>query len=54
MLVCVDQTHRNELRWPSPSVSDQQARASEYRDRHIPCAKDDPDTYVRDLLFQVV
>jgi hypothetical protein len=45
----ISQTHRNELRWPSPSTPDQQARASEYRSHHILCAKDDPDTYVRDL-----
>jgi len=50
----ISQTYRNDLRWPSPSVSDQQARASEYRDHHILCAKDDPDAYVRDLMFQVV
>jgi hypothetical protein len=50
----ISQTYRNDLRWPSPSVPNQQARASEYRDHHILCAKDDPDTYVRDLMFQVM
>jgi hypothetical protein len=45
----IAQTHRNELRWPSPSAPDQRASASEYRGHHILCAKDDPDTYVRDL-----
>lgn len=45
----ISQTHRNDLRWPSPSAPDQRARAPEYRSCHILCAKDDPDTYVRDL-----
>lgn len=45
----ISQTYRNDLRWPSPSAPDQQARASEYRSHHILCAKDDPDTYVQDL-----
>ncbi len=50
----IAQTYRNDLRWPSPSAPNQQARASEYRDHHILCAKDDPDTYVRDLMSQVL
>lgn len=49
----ISQTYRNELRWPSPSTPDQQARASEYRSHHILCAKDDPDTYVRDLIVSL-
>jgi hypothetical protein len=50
----IAQTHRNDLRWPSPATPGQQANPSEYRNHHILCAKDDPDTYVRDLVFQVV
>jgi hypothetical protein len=46
----ISQTYRNDLRWPSPVAPNQQARASEYRNHHILCAKDDPDTYVRELM----
>ena len=49
----ISQDYRNELRWPNPSAPDQQARASEYRNHHILCARDDPDTYVRDLIVSL-
>ena len=47
------QTHRNQLRWMSPTNPQRIATASEYRDRHIILAKDDPD-YVRDLISELV
>jgi len=46
----IAQTYRNDLRWPSPDAPNRQANPAEYRSHHILCAKDDPDTYVRDLV----
>lgn len=46
----ISQTYRNKLRWPSPRNPKQQATASEYMDNHILCAKDEPATYVNDLI----
>jgi len=51
---CSSASARNDLHWPSPSAPDQQARASEYRDHHTLCAKDDPDDYVHGLMSQVM
>jgi hypothetical protein len=47
------QTHRNQLRWMSPTDTGLVASASEYRDRHVILAKDDPE-YVRDLVSDLV
>ena len=47
------QTHRNQLRWMSPSDPARVASASEYRDRHVILAKDDPE-YVRDLISELI
>jgi hypothetical protein len=47
------QTHRNQLRWMSPSDPGRVASASEYRDRHVILAKDDPE-YARDLVSELV
>ncbi len=46
----ISQTYRHDLRWPSPMDPNRQADASAYRDHHILCAKDDPGTYVRELI----
>ena len=46
----ISQPYRNDLRRPSPAAPDRQASLAEYRSHHILCAKDDPDTYVRDLV----
>ena len=46
----ISQTYRHQLRWPSPHDAKRDATATEYREYHIVCAKDEPDTYVRDLM----
>lgn len=46
----VSQTYRHELRWPSPADPKKQATACDYRAHHILCAKDDPATYVTELV----
>jgi hypothetical protein len=46
----ISQTHRHLLKWPSPGSPDQKADAEEYRKHHILSAKDDPDTYVGQLM----
>lgn len=46
----VAQTYRNSLRWPSPHDPSRRAVAEEYAEHHILCAKDEPDTYLRDLM----
>jgi hypothetical protein len=46
----ISQTHRHQLKWPSPGSPDQKADAEEYRKHHILSAKDDPDTYVGQLM----
>jgi hypothetical protein len=47
------QTHRNQLRWMSPVDPRRVASATEYRDRHIILAKDEPN-YVHDLIAELV
>ncbi len=46
----ISQTFRNNLRWPSPRDTTRQATAAEYAEHHILCAKDEPDTYIRELI----
>jgi hypothetical protein len=46
----LSQTARHDLRWPSPTSPTTQATASDYRQHHILCAKDDAPGYVRDLI----
>ena len=46
----ISQTFRNQLRWPSPLTPKQQAMSADYMEHHILCAKDEPETYVRDLI----
>ena len=46
----ISQTHRHQLRWPSPSDSKKDATSADYRQHHILSAKDDPDTYIRELI----
>lgn len=46
----ISQTYRHQLRWPSPSDSKKDATSADYRQHHIISAKDDPDTYIRDLI----
>jgi len=46
----LSQTYRHDLRWTSPLSPHSQATPSEYRSHHILCAKDEPSTYVRDLI----
>jgi len=49
----ISQTYRNQLRWPSPRNSKQQATSDDYRAHHILCAKDEPATYVSDLILSL-
>ena len=46
----ISQTYRNQLRWPSPRNSKQQATSSDYMAHHVLLAKDEPDTYVKNLI----
>jgi hypothetical protein len=46
----ISQTYRQDLRWPNPKDATKQADASTYRAHHILCAKDEPRTYVRELI----
>lgn len=46
----LSQTHRHDLRWPSPASPKTQATALDYRSNHILCAKDEPSSYVRELI----
>jgi hypothetical protein len=46
----VSQTHRHQLRWPSPSDPNKDATSADYRRHHILSAKDDPDSYVREMI----
>lgn len=50
----ISQTPRSDLRWASPADSKQQARLAEYKQHHILMAKDEPDTYVSDLIQMVM
>lgn len=46
----ISQTHRHQLRWPSPADPNKDATSSDYRQNHILNAKDDPDSYIRELI----
>ena len=46
----ISQTHRHQLRWPSPTDPSRDATSSDYRQHHILNSKDDPDSYIRDLI----
>ncbi len=46
----ISQTHRDQLRWVSPLDPSRQAAPAEYKEHHIILAKDEPDTYIRDLI----
>jgi hypothetical protein len=46
----ISQTYRHDLRWPNPTNPAQQATAAEYRAYHILCARDEPASYVRELI----
>lgn len=46
----ISQTYRNQLKWPSPSDPKRQATNSDFKAHHILCAKDEPDSYVRQLI----
>jgi hypothetical protein len=46
----VSQTHRNALRWPDPSNPKEDALVETYRKHHVLNAKDEPDTYVSELI----
>jgi len=46
----LSRTHRNDLRWPSPSSPTNQATPADYRSHHILLAVDEPGEYVRDLI----
>jgi hypothetical protein len=46
----ISRTFRHDLRWASTADPEKQAEASEYLAHHILCAKDEPSTYVRDLI----
>jgi hypothetical protein len=49
----ISQTHRNDLRWPSPASPGGVATADEYLQRHILNAKDDKDTYIPHLMAEL-
>lgn len=46
----ISQTYRHDLRWPNPIDPREQADASVYQSHHILGAKDDPATYVAELV----
>lgn len=46
----ISQTFRHQLRWPSPTDTKKDATSADYRQHHILSAKDDPDTYIRELI----
>jgi hypothetical protein len=46
----VSQTHRNALRWPDPANTKDDAMAATYRAHHIFNAKDEPETYILELI----
>lgn len=51
----VSQTHRHDLRWPKPGGKPgEQADTDDYRNHHILSAKDNPGTYVQDLLSSLL
>ena len=49
----ISQTYRHQLRWPSPRDLQRDATTADYREHHILCAKDEPDTYVRALITEL-
>jgi hypothetical protein len=50
----ISQTPRHDLRWPSPADPSKQADASTYLAHHILCAKDEPATYVNELISVLI
>ena len=46
----ISQTYRHDLRWPSPADPKKQADASDYLAHHIVCARDDPHSYVLQII----
>ena len=46
----VAQSHRNDLRWPSPANPARDADEADYRAHHILLAKDDPTDYLEVML----
>lgn len=50
----ISQTYRNQLRWQSPGDVTQEATVAEYKEHHILLAKDEPTTYVNDLILSLV
>ena len=46
----ISQTFRHQLRWPSPGNPKHEASAADFRQHHILSAKDDPETYVKELI----
>lgn len=46
----ISQTNRHQLRWPGPNDSAREATPKEYKEQHIFLAKDEPETYIQDLL----
>lgn len=46
----ISQTYRNALRWPDPANPKEDAASATYRAHHILNAKDDPETYITELL----
>jgi hypothetical protein len=47
------QTYRHQLRWPRPRDPQHDATTADYREHHILCARDEPDTYVRTLITEL-
>ncbi|MBI5815432.1 MAG: DEAD/DEAH box helicase family protein [Nitrospinae bacterium] len=50
----ISQTHRHDLRWPSPNDGRRQATAEEYKAHHIFFAKDDPGKYIEELFTGIL
>ncbi len=49
----ISQTSQHDLRWPNPNNPGQPAKTDDYKRHHILCAKDEPDTYIEDLIDQL-
>jgi hypothetical protein len=50
----ISQTNRNQLRWPSPNDAAREATPKEYKERHILLAKDEPETYVQEMIAEML
>ncbi len=50
----VSNSHQHDLKWPSPSNPHNQASLTDYHDHHVYFQKDNPDTYVEELVNAII